>query len=99
MKRTDFGIVGTLVGAALLAAGVLDLTAGWIFWLGGGLAALSGFVALGTTGSRLLILAGAWLGVAAALGVTTQWNLFLSGIVVLALGFLSVASGGVRADG
>lgn len=94
MDRSDAGFAASGIGAALLAAGVMDATAAWVFLLGGAGLGAAGLSTLGFRGSVLLLLSGGWtLAAAFVPGAASQWNLLLVGLLGLALGFTAGVGG------
>jgi len=90
--RTWFTFAAAVSGAVLVAAGVLDYTAAWLFVAGGAVAVLAGLASLGGRGAVPLVLAGAWLLVSSFAGWAAQWNALAGGILALATAFLAVAA-------
>lgn len=88
MNREEIGFAAAVVGSGLVAAGVLNVTAAWVFVAGGLLVAVAGILCLGTPGSVPTVLTGAWISLSVLLPwAQAQWNLFLAGILAISLGF------------
>jgi len=100
MDRSDVGFAASVVGAALLVAGVLDVTPTWVFVLGGAALALAGLATLRLRGSALLILSGVWtLAAPFVPGAAAQWNLLVVGLLGVSLGFTAGVSGAAESAG
>jgi hypothetical protein len=99
MDRSDVGFAASVVGAALLVAGVLDVTPAWVFLVGGAALALAGLGTLRLRGSLLLLLCGGWtLAAPFVPGAAAQWNLMVVGLLGVALGFTAGVSGAAEAS-
>ena len=90
--RTWLSLVAAVAGAVLMAAGILDYTAAWLFVAGGAVAVVAGLSGLGGRGTVPLLLAGAWLLVSSFVGWAAQWNAMAGGILVVAAAFVATAA-------
>lgn len=90
--RTWLSLVAAVAGAVLMAAGILDYTAAWLFVTGGVLAVVAGLSALGGRGAVPLLLTGVWLLVSSFGGWAVQWNALAGGILLVATAFVATAT-------
>lgn len=97
--RTWLTFAAAVFGAMLIAAGILDYTAAWLFVAGGAVAVLAGLLAVGGRGAVPLVVAGGWLLLSAFVGWDAQWNAMAGGILTVATGFLATAVGPTEPGG
>lgn len=90
--RTWLSFVAAVAGAGLMAAGIVDYTAAWLFVAGGAVAVVAGLASLGGRGAVPLAAAGGWLLVSAFVGWAAQWNALVGGILLVATAFLATAA-------
>jgi hypothetical protein len=92
MSRDGFGYAASVIGAALVVAGLFAFTPTWVPLAGGLAAVVCGLLTLGGWGPWLLVAAGAWM--AASSGIEwarRPWNLLVIGLAIVALGFVAGA--------
>lgn len=92
MSRDGFGYAASVIGAALVVAGLYSYAPAWVLLAGGLAAAVCGLLTLAGWGPGLLIVAGAWMAVSSGIDWARQpWNLLVFGVAILALGFMAGA--------
>jgi hypothetical protein len=92
MSRDGFGYAASVIGAALVVAGLYSYAPAWVPLAGGLAAAVCGLLTLAGWGPALLIVAGAWMAVSSGIDWARQpWNLLVFGVAILALGFMAGA--------
>lgn len=90
--RTWLAVAAAVLGGVLMAVGAADVTAGWLFAVLGGLAALAGLVNLGQRGGVSLLASGLWPVAFWVAGLAEQWVLLSGGLLVVTAAFVVVAA-------